>query len=173
MADPQAQDRPADDVLGRLAGVHRPGEVEALGAVAAHPDQALDLGLRLDALGDRRRLQAVGELDDAAGERLGSDVVGDLVDEALVDLDDLDREAPEIAQRRVAGSEVVDREGDPEALELAQPAGRGLGLAGHDALGDLERQELRRQVAVLEREADRRDEAGMLELDAGQVDVDR
>jgi hypothetical protein len=172
VADPQAQDRPTDDVLGRHARFHRPSEVETLGAVATHPDQALGLGFGLDAFGNGRGLQAVGELDDAAGKRLGSDVVGDLVDEALVNLDDLDREAPEVAERGVAGSEVVDRQRNPEPLELPQPAGRRLGLAGDDALGDFQGQELRRQVAVLEGKADRRDEPRMLELDAGQVDAD-
>ena len=57
-----------DQVGGRLSGVHRPREVEALGLVAAHPAQAAGLALELDALGDRLELEAVGQLDDRPDE---------------------------------------------------------------------------------------------------------
>jgi hypothetical protein len=54
-----------------------------------------------------------------------ADGVGfDLVDEELVDLDDVDRKAAQIAQRGVAGSEIVEGETHTQRLDGPQLAGR-------------------------------------------------
>ena len=92
--------------------------------------------------------------------------------EALVDLDHVDREAPQVAERRVARTKVVDRDPDPQAFELAEAANRLLGLMGHHTFGDLQYQQLGRQPAVLERKADRGHQARVRQLDARQVDRD-
>ena len=55
---------------------------------------------------------------------------GDAVDERLGDLEDVERERVQVAQRRVAGAEVVERE--PHA-ELAQLAQRRRSCCGVDA----------------------------------------
>ena len=57
-----------------------------------------------------RELQDARELDHGGGERGGLAGLGDAVDERLVDLQDVDREAADVVQRGVAGAEVVDRE---------------------------------------------------------------
>ena len=152
VANPQVDRRVADDVGRRLAPVHRLREVEALCLVAADPAKPLGLSLELDPFRDRRHLQAVCEVDDRADEGQLVRPAGDPVDEALVDLDGIDREPPQIAQRRVARSEVVDGDPHAEALQLPQTANRLFGLVRHDALGNLQHQELRRQLAVLERQ---------------------
>ena len=104
--------------------VHRPGEVEALAEVAAEREQLGELVGGLDPLGDDRHLEALAEADDRAGDRGLAAVDPDPVDERAVDLEHVDREARQVAQRGVAGAEVVDREPHPEPLQLAHPRRR-------------------------------------------------
>src|SRR2546423_1569099 len=49
-------------------------------------------------------------------------------DKGPVDLEDIDREAAQVAERRVAGPEVVDGQLDPEALQVPQPLDGDVGL---------------------------------------------
>ena len=67
------------------------------------------------------------EADDRAGDRRLALVEADPRDERAVDLEHVDRERGEVAQRGVAGAEVVDGEPDAELLELAHPLGDGVG----------------------------------------------
>ena len=60
-------------------------------------------------------------------------------EERLVDLEDVDREPVEVAERRVAGAEVVDRQPDAERLELRSVATPGR-LGPEHRLGDLQHQ---------------------------------
>ena len=53
--------------------------------------------------------EALGQLDDRLEHR-GGLPRAEAVDEAAVDLEDVDRELLRVAERRVAGAEVVDRE---------------------------------------------------------------
>ena len=73
-------------------------------------DQRVDLYGRLDTFGDRLKFQRPRERDDCGNEwdllRRGSDGR----DEGAVDLEDVDRESLEVAQRRIPSPEVVDRE---------------------------------------------------------------
>jgi hypothetical protein len=85
----------------------------------------------------------------------------------------VDREAAQVAERRVAGAEVVDGQHHPEPLELPQPQAHRLDVADQDALGDLEGELARRQPRGLQRVDHLGDQALLLELAAGQVDVDR
>ena len=62
------------------------------------------------------------------------------IDERLVDLEDVDGEALEVAEGGVAGPEVVDGDADAHLPELGQGQGRPLGVLHQDALGDLEDQ---------------------------------
>src|SRR4051794_17553568 len=81
---------------------HRAGEVVALCEAAAHFAQGGQLAELLDAFGHGRHAEALAELDDRVGER---GVVGqraEPLDERAVDLQRVDREAPQVGQRRVA-----------------------------------------------------------------------
>ena len=113
-------------------------------------EQLLHLFGVLDALGDGPQPEDARELDDRGGERRLLAAVGDAVDERLVDLEDVDREAADVVQRRVAGAEVVDRELDAELLQLAEPCDRQVHVLHHHALGDLDHQAARREAGVLE-----------------------
>ena len=66
--------------------------------------------------------------------RIGAEAV----DEDPVDLDPVDGEALEVAERRVARSEVVDREVDAERLETRKGSPEVVDVLHEDALGQLE-----------------------------------
>src|SRR5207248_319504 len=91
-----------------------------------------------DAFGDGVEPEALAELDDGARDsrRLGAG--GDTVDELLVDLEDVEREVSEVAQRRVAGTEVIDGESDTELLELREACGAQGEVFDHDLLGQFD-----------------------------------
>jgi hypothetical protein len=59
---------------------------------------------------------------------------------ALIDLDLVEREAAQVAERRVAGSEIVHRNADAQFLVLTELEHCGVQVMNHDGLGDLELQ---------------------------------
>ena len=93
----------------RLGG-SRATEQESLRAVAAELDQPRPLGFGLDALGDRDQVRSVREFDDRADQHRRAAVGVEVAHEAAVDLQLVDRQRAQPRQRRVAGTEVVDRE---------------------------------------------------------------
>jgi len=74
------------------------------------------LRLVLDAFRHRRDTQYLREPQDRLNETRAFDVDGDRVGERLVDLEDVDGEAAQVAQRRIARAEVVDRDVYAETL---------------------------------------------------------
>ena len=58
---------------------------------------------------------------------------------------------PEVLERRVSRTEVVDSDLDSQGLQLVEAVYRLLGLEQHDGLGDLERQLPRRKSVPFER----------------------
>ena len=75
--------------------------------------QAVHLVAPLHALSDRPELERAGQAHDGLHETGRLDARGDPVDEGFVDLQRVDRQLAERAQRGVAGPEVVD--GEPDA----------------------------------------------------------
>src|SRR2546429_1217708 len=98
----------------------RPREEEALGEVAAELPQRRELPVRLDAFGDREQAEGVSEADEVRGDRGVLRVVLDALDERAIDLDQVDREAPQLAEGREAGAEVVDRDPHPHVVESSE-----------------------------------------------------
>src|SRR5437763_756227 len=113
-------------------------EVEALGHVAAQRPQLVELLWALHTLGDHRQAQAVGQMDDGIHDGQVAAVAVDALDEGTVDLQPVDMEPLQVAQRRVAGAEVVDGEPDPQLAQLVQRLDGTLGILHHRPLGDLE-----------------------------------
>ncbi len=68
---------------------------------------------------------------------------------------------------------LVDRDPDPEPLEVLEPPGGGLEIAHQGRLGDLERERLRVEATRLEGLTDVVDESVALELAARDVDRNR
>ena len=114
-----AQQRP--DVVGAL----RPSEQVALAERAAELDELTALVIVLDALGDRAEVERARKTDDRLHETRGTVLAADLVDERLRDLEDVDREPLQVAERRVAGAEVVDGDAHAEVPQLVEPRDHG------------------------------------------------
>ncbi len=75
---------------GQLLVVEGFGEVVALAVLAAQVAEPLELVEPLDPFGDGGQPEGGGQVDDGAGERGCVGAAGDLVDERLVDLEDVD-----------------------------------------------------------------------------------
>jgi hypothetical protein len=76
----------------------------------------------LDALADRPHAERLPEGEDRARDRRVRLVARDPVDERLVDLEHVHREALQVGERRVAGPEVVDGQRTPSALSACSRA---------------------------------------------------
>ena len=68
----------------------------------------------LDPFGGGLDAERVGELGDRADDRARALAGEQVLDEAAVDLELVEREALQIAQRRIAGAEIVERDADAE-----------------------------------------------------------
>ena len=90
-------------------GLRRQEEV-SLRLVALEVDQRHELLLGLDALGRDPQPERVSETDHGGHDRGVAGIRAEAAHERAVDLHRVDREALEVAERRVAGAEVVDRE---------------------------------------------------------------
>src|SRR4051794_19834587 len=99
--------------------VHRAREQEALAQVATQRAQRVPLLLVLDALGDHLERKRRAEADDG-GRQAVLLRRGALAQEGAVHLEDVDREAAEVAERRIARAEVVQRERDAQLLQRLQ-----------------------------------------------------
>src|SRR2546421_10687343 len=89
-----------EEVLMERLVVHRLGEQEALAELTAEVAQRRDLLWQLDPFCNHVEIEAVADRDDRAGEARIA-LFGP--EERAIHLEDVDREAAEVAQRRVAG----------------------------------------------------------------------
>ena len=89
----------------------------SLAELAGELEQPLALLGALDALGDDREAEDLAEVDDRPQQRGLVARLPDALDERLVDLQAVQRHPAQVAQRGVAGPEVVDRQLDPEVLQ--------------------------------------------------------
>jgi hypothetical protein len=103
--------------------------------------------------------------------RAAAGVAGDVLHVGTVDLDDVGREPVQVAQRGVAGAEVVDRDAYAGGPQLPQRADH-LGLVGQRVLGDLEHHLLRPQAGRGQRRGDPGREVGS-SICSGETLTDR
>jgi hypothetical protein len=150
--------------LHRVPGRERPGEVVALAERAVQLAQRLELVGVLETLGDDLQVQRLTELRDGGDHGVALGAGRHAVDERLVDLQRVDREAAQVAQRRVTRTEVVEREPDAEVLEQLDLAGRLVGVLGEQRLGDLEGEQRRVEGRLVQRIGHVADEIRVLEL---------
>ena len=133
----------------RFLGRHRPAEDIALDERAAEVADQLQLVLGLDALGGGLHLEVGREGDDGADERgVAAFRVGGAADEGLVDLDLVERRPLQIAEARIAGAEIVERELHADRLQAGEHLVDMVVIAEEHAFGDLQLQPLRRQSSV-------------------------
>jgi hypothetical protein len=99
----------------------------------------------LDSLRHELEPEGVPEADDSAqkGERVLARV--DVRGEAPVDLHDVDRQRLQVRERGVPRPEVVERQRHAALLQSSELLLDAVDGGDQDALGELERQEVRRQ----------------------------
>ena len=68
------------------------------------------------------------------------------LDERAVDLDLVEREGPQVGERRIAGAEIVHGDAHAEVLQLAQRGQRAVQVADQRRFGDFEFQPMRREA---------------------------
>src|SRR4051794_9355674 len=114
----------------------------------------------------------MGELGDRPHDRACALAGQQVLDETAVDLELVEREALQIAERRIAGPEIVERDPNPErAQRMQQPQGRFTALE-EDRFGDLDLEAARPEPAVGQRHQDGFVERSTVELDRRDVDRD-
>ncbi len=112
----------------------------------------------------------MGEIGDRLHDRPTTGLHPDVGHEALVDLHDVDGIPPQVAQRGVPGPEVVQRQLDPDLLEVRQDDHRAFAVVEEDALRHLQRQVLRLRPRPFQGTGHARGEAGRHELPGRHVD---
>ena len=130
------------DVGGRF----RRAEQIALHFRAAERTKQFQLLLRLDALRGRRHVAFGGDVHHCPHDAGRSVRLGDVVDEAAVDLDLVERKTLQIAERGIAGAEIVERDSDADAAKLMQNGKRCFVVANEHGLRDLQFEPARRQA---------------------------
>ena len=91
----------------------------------------------------------MGQLDDRVDDRARVGAVLEVHHEAAVDLQLLGRQLAQIAQARIAGAEVVDRQVHAGLAEPAERLLRRLGVLHRHRLGDLAGQQRRVDAVAL------------------------
>ena len=87
----------------------------------------------------------------AVDDRRVLGILAEPVDEGPVDLQHVDGEPLQVAERRVAGAEVVDGQLDAERAQVLQHLEPGRRVGHQRGLGDLEAERRRLEAAALER----------------------
>jgi hypothetical protein len=134
-----------------LARRHRLAEVKALHVASGQRDGAQVIE-RLDALRDSAHLQLLCQTGDRVnyGHAIGALRAVKIPDEAPIDLDLIEREAAQVAERGVGRTEVIEGDLYAEAPELVQHI-RNLGLVTQEhRFRDLEFEAVRFQSGFVE-----------------------
>src|SRR5882672_3446267 len=158
---------------GETYGVDRASAKIALIGLAAERSQEIELCLGFNPLRDHDHAQALGQVDDRLDDRRIVQIVRQVLDEAAVDLEFVDREALQIIQAGIAGAEIVDRQADAHLVQLIQQL-RGFLRVLHDCvLGEFDLELLRLDAVAGEGGRYALDQARAAELERGKIDGDR
>jgi len=148
-----------------VCGRGGPAEEKALHFIASAMMNEVELLLGFDTFSSDSNAEPVRERDDTLDERRRAAGLGlEFFDEGAVELQDVNGKALEVAQRRVTGAKIVDRDFDSQGAELLHFAGGLTHIANHHAFGQLEFEELRFEAALLEYGGDGAHKIGAVEL---------
>ena len=111
------------------------GEVVALAVFAVEAADAFPLLGGFDALGRHVHPEIVGEGSDRADNFTAA--IMNILNKGSVDFDRVDGKLVKVAERGIAGSEIVDDEFEVEALEPLKKINQRRAGFHQDALGDL------------------------------------
>ena len=141
----------------------------ALELLAAVAGQKLALPRRLYPLGQYVQAQPVGQGDDGAGDRGVARVFQDVAHKSLVDLDLVQGQALEVAQRRVAGAEIIQCKTDTALLQHVHLGDHLVHLFQQQAFGQLQFQQPGRGARVGQGGEQPGDEVRVAELPGAHV----
>ncbi len=102
-------------------GGHGARQAVALGEVAAERLQPLDMGGCLGALGDDQAVEGPAQGDDALDDAQVRLVVEHAQHEAAVYLQRIDRKLAHVGHRRIAGTEIIQREQHAQRPAFVEP----------------------------------------------------
>ena len=121
---------------GPARAMARPISV-ALQIIAAPLGEHLGGLFVLHPFGDGLEPERAAEIDQRAHERAVVFRARQVLHERAVDLDDVDAEPAQVAERRVAGAEIVDRDAAAQILRTRHEASRLVDVLDRGGLGDL------------------------------------
>src|ERR1700704_5631616 len=113
-------------------------EQEPLSGDATQRQERCDLGLVLDSFRHRVESEGLSQRDDRTRKLRPIVGVGQPAHKGTIDLQNVDREAVQVGQRRVTGAEIVDCEFDTERLQALESLQVRLGVVHGRAFGQLD-----------------------------------
>src|SRR3569833_987154 len=169
---PTLQWAAATEVGVDLAVRQRPAEEKTLHHVTAHFPQKRELFGCFDPFRHHAESEAACHGDDG-GDNGGIVLIGlDVADESAIDLEGAYGKTLEIAQRGIAGAEVVDGEPYSDAIERSNVVARRFIAVHQHTLGDLQLQQVRLQPRTFQHPCHLLAEAAVAELSSGQIHRD-
>ena len=151
--------------LGHFVMAQCGGINEALDLLHAQAAHRIQLIVRLDPFGRGQHAQRIRQPHDRGDDRgVAVGRIGDAADEGLVDLDLVERRVLQIAERGIAGAEIVQRQADAQHLERGEDFLGGGAIAHHHRFGQFDFQPFGRQAAVGQRLGHGRGKARVGEL---------
>ena len=93
----------------------------------------------------------MAQIDDRLGHGGGSRIIGKIADEGLIDLELVHGQAAQVAERGVAGAEVVDGEPTPISCSSCRMPGSGVQIVQEGRFGQFQFQPLGSEPSPLER----------------------
>jgi len=114
----------------------------------------------------------VAEIDDGADDRRRLRIAAEIHHEGAVDLDLVEREGLQIAQRGIARAEIVHRDAHAEPFQPPQQRETTVEILDQHALGDFEFKPVGREPGFEQDRMDEADEVAVHELRRRQVDGD-
>ncbi len=159
---------PHRDLVDRL-GRPRFCEQKALHLVAAGEPQQHALLVGLDAFGQHFHAERMAERDDRLDDGAGMAGGAQRADEGAVDLDLAEREFLQVAQARIAGAEIVERDAHPERAQRFEPLQGLLRVVDQNPFGHFEDDARRRDAALGDDGGDQIDQLAVADLDRRQV----
>ena len=159
---------PHRDLVDRL-GRPRLCEQKALHLVAAGEPQQHPLLVGLDAFRQHFHAERVAERDDRLDDGAGMAGRAQRADEGAIDLDLAEREFLQVAQARIAGAEIVERDADAERAQRFEPLQGLLRVVDQNPFGHFENDARRRDAAFGNDGGDQIDQLAVADLDRRQV----
>ncbi|OPL14054.1 MAG: hypothetical protein AVO34_06015 [Firmicutes bacterium ML8_F2] len=161
-----------DKEFGGVLGCQGVGKQEALSLVTFALQQKGQLIVVFDPFGVDFEVHALGQRNNAGGEA-GIGAGGtDIPQKRPVDFQLFDGEFQQIAEQRKAGTEIVDRQDQPQFLKLLQHADGACGAFHQQVFGNFKFQAMGRELYLPQNGFDGLNKIRLSELEGGEVHRD-